>query len=364
MRSKQITLLITLLFTLSNLHAQNIEDQQQQTIDYSQLTYWASHPEKVDSADFVPRFSNLTTNQENAEVDVFFVHPTTFFKKKNKSWNADINDASLNKKTDKTTIKHQASIFNGSCRIFAPRYRQAHMRTFYALKKNIKDQQALTALDFAYQDIKAAFEYYLANHNNDRPVILASHSQGTTHTKRLLQDFFDGKPLKEKLVTAYVVGMPVMEEEYQDLKPCENADETHCYSSWSTFGWGADGEEYHKGAVSTNPINWRTDGTYASKDESKGLVMRAFEKVEEKMVDAVSKDGIIWTHRPEIKKDWKLKLYFMKKNFHIADFNLFYLDVRHNVANRIKNYFNNLGLGKKHSLNENTSGNTQKASIE
>ena len=52
------------------------------------------------------------------------------------------------------------------------------------------------AFDFAYEDIKKSFEYYLQHYNNGRPIIIASHSQGTTHALRLLKEFFENKPLQ------------------------------------------------------------------------------------------------------------------------------------------------------------------------
>ena len=58
----------------------------------------------------------------------------------------------------------------------------------------------------AYNDIKQAFDTFLEKFNNGRPIIIAGHSQGAGHAKRLLQDFFDNKPLQEKLVAAYLIG--------------------------------------------------------------------------------------------------------------------------------------------------------------
>ena len=73
--------------------------------DYSDLKYWTASPLKIDKADRTPgdNFKNL---QEEAKVDVFFLHPTTYTREKgNTEWNADLNDEDLNKKTD-----------NGECR--------------------------------------------------------------------------------------------------------------------------------------------------------------------------------------------------------------------------------------------------------
>ncbi|GAC1367258.1 MAG: hypothetical protein NVSMB30_00910 [Hymenobacter sp.] len=91
--------------------------------DYAQDTCWAALPTRRDSADAVPRHSGLRDEQATAAADVFFVHPTTFYRPT--SWNADLGKEKLNRFTDRSTIRHQASAFNAAGRIYAPRYRQA-----------------------------------------------------------------------------------------------------------------------------------------------------------------------------------------------------------------------------------------------
>ena len=71
---------------------------------------------------------------------------------------------------------------------------------------------AINAFATAYADIKAAFEYYLKNYNHGRPIIIASHSQGSTHALHLLKDYFENKPLQKQLVAAYIVGMTIPTE--------------------------------------------------------------------------------------------------------------------------------------------------------
>ena len=102
--------------------------------DYTRSDHWASLPDKADNADLVP-VETLTNGQQEAEVDVFFIHPTSY--SKGELWNADVNDAKVNKKTDVGTMKYQASVFNGSCRIYAPRYRQAMIKAFLPTPKKI-----------------------------------------------------------------------------------------------------------------------------------------------------------------------------------------------------------------------------------
>ena len=138
--------------------------------DYSLPNNWAALPEKIDMADQVPK-GVLVTPQEDAQADVFFIHPTTYTGKAD-NWNASVEDVKLNEKTDETTILYQASIFNASGKVYAPRYRQAHLSTFRS-----EDKAAATqALQLAYQDVKRAFQYYLDHYNDKRPIIIAAHN--------------------------------------------------------------------------------------------------------------------------------------------------------------------------------------------
>ena len=160
--------------------------------DYSNLNYWAAHPEKYDPSDSMPKKLKKSYKPDTT-ADVFFLYPTSFLDKDFQSgWNARIDDEIINRKTDQTAVLYQASIFNSAGRVFAPRYRQANYYCYFTHDT----AAALAAFDLAYTDIKAAFQYYLDHYNNGRPIIIASHSQGTTHAKRLMREFFDGKPLQ------------------------------------------------------------------------------------------------------------------------------------------------------------------------
>jgi len=192
-----LPLCIILLFSINTFAQSNLKSKARLAPDYHNLDFWASHPAKVDSADAVPAQSDLINLQEFVDVDVFFIHPTTLMKNSKKNWNAFLDNHKLNKKTDKTTIKYQASIFNESCKVYAPRYRQAHYRSYKAITKDNKNPKVKKAFEMAYADVKAAFQHYLENYNNGRPIVIASHSQGTTHSMKLLKEFFDGKPLQE-----------------------------------------------------------------------------------------------------------------------------------------------------------------------
>ncbi|MFY8049688.1 MAG: DUF3089 domain-containing protein, partial [Erythrobacter sp.] len=88
--------------------------------------------------DSVPLKSNLKDEQATAKADVFFIHPTifTYTPINQYQWNGDVNDQVLNTKTQLSTILNQASIFNGSCKIYAPYYRQAHYHAFITTNRD------------------------------------------------------------------------------------------------------------------------------------------------------------------------------------------------------------------------------------
>ncbi|WP_167517015.1 DUF3089 domain-containing protein [Hydrotalea flava] len=300
--------------------------------DYSNLNDWAAHPYKKDPADSVPK--PLSANyQLDSTADVFFIHPTTYTEKeKSFGWNALINNAKLNAKTDYSTILYQASIFNAAGRIFAPRYRQAHLSAYFP-KNRADSLHAMAAFQEAYTDIKAAFEYYLQHWNHGRPIIIVSHSQGSTHAIQLLKEFFDDKPLQQQLVVAYVVGMPVAQCQFKALNACSTPQQTGCICSWRSFKEGYTpvyvNREPFK-AIVTNPLTWKADEPDATRFVNEGAVLKNFNKVIPHVVNAIVEKNILWMQQPRFFGSFLLHT----KNYHIADFNFFYVNIRGNVALR------------------------------
>ena len=60
--------------------------------------------------------------------------------------------------------------------------------------------------------------------------------------------------------------------------------------------------------------------------------MRNFNKVVKNVVDAEIHNNILWSWKPDVFG----KFLFHKKNFHIGDINLYYMNIRENVDVRIK----------------------------
>lgn len=308
--------------------------------DYNDLNYWAAHPYKHDPSDSIPKpLRNGSGNYQiqDSTVDVFFLHPTTYTRHRRKvpkNLNADIDDRGLNAKTDYTTILYQASVFNQQGRVFAPRYRQAHISLFFTKNKAKAD----SAFEIAYQDLKLAFEYYLQHWNNGKPVIIASHSQGSKLGERLLKEFFENTPLQKQLVAAYIVGWSVPKEYFSSLKMCNDSLQTGCICSWRTLRKGFIPHFFpdeNGNSFVTNPLSWTTAEGYVSKKFNRGSVLTNFNKIYEHTTDAQIHNGFLWVKKPKF--PWSF-LYF-RRNYHIGDINLFYLNIRENVRQRIVAYF-------------------------
>lgn len=298
--------------------------------DYGQLDYWAAHPWKWDPSDSIPL--PFIAEQRDSLADVFFLHPTTYTKKR-KGPNAAIDDTYINAKTDYSSILYQASVFNNSARIFAPRYRQAHIKTFFEKDKT----KAAQAFDLAYEDLKTAFSRYLQHWNKGRPIVIAAHSQGSMLAERLLKEFFEDKPLRRQLVAAYLLGWPVSKEYFSTLSLCADSLQTGCLCSWRTLRKGfipGYMKEEKGNAWVTNPLTWTTGNEYAPKELNRGSVLVQFNRIYLQTTGAQAKEGLLFVRKPKFPGSF----FYFTRNYHIADINLFYRNIRDNAALRIHRF--------------------------
>jgi hypothetical protein len=300
--------------------------------DYSNPNHWAALPSKKDMADSVPNRS-VKDGQSQAQVDVFFLHPTLYLESvegRNFPWNADVNDAAMNTKVDGSTILNQASVFNGSCRVYAPRYRQAHISSFFTTDR--KSGEAALAL--AYQDTKTAFLYYLEHYNNGRPFFIAGHSQGTRHAGLLIRELIEGNALAERMIAAYVIGMPVPSDFFTALPICDQPNQTGCYITWATYQKGFYPPNYESSGFNrgkcVNPLSWTTQAGYVSRKNNVGGITWKFNKVKKRINGAESHEGILWIEKPHVPG----RMFIHMDNYHVADYNLFWFNIRENVRQR------------------------------
>jgi len=317
-------LLLLLPFVASAQRTDFDSEQHAPTPDYADPAHWSALPFRNDVADVLPR-GEAAIHDSLKQVDVFYVHPTIY--QKGPLWNADLADRKLNRKVDKWPVRLQASVFNRDCRVYAPRYRQAVVRVFYQ-----RDEDGQKALDLAYSDVKQAFKYFLEHYNVGRPFIIAGHSQGTYHTVRLLREMIDTTDLRHRMVAAYVIGLTVNEAMYTNLRMCDSASQTGCFISWMTYREGFFPEwEYHLQTECVNPLTWSRDSILAPRTSNIGAVVmnprRIYKGKTEARIER-SQGELLWVRT---RAPW----FRLMRNLHVADYGLFYMDIRENVGHRV-----------------------------
>jgi hypothetical protein len=297
--------------------------------DYFNLEYWAALPDREDGADFTP--AGVNDGQSSADVDVFFVHPTTYLN--SAGWNAPMGDKPSGNWVDDAVMPGQASVFNGAARVFAPRYRQAQIYAFFALEEGGYD-----ALELAYSDIAAAFDHYMAEYNEGRPFIVAGHSQGALLTRWLLERKISGTQLRDRMIAAYPVGYLMSEVELADSIPdipvCESALQAGCLVSWNTIGDGYRALVPTRGMVCVNPLTWTNDGQQGTFEDNDGALSRKSEALIKEVADARCDNGMLYVS--EIRTDVYEYLPNMGRgNHHLLDYSLFWSNIRENVIGRV-----------------------------
>lgn len=278
----------------------------------------------------------------NHSVDVFFVHPTTYIA--GKSWNQDLTDATTNWRTSVLSLDYQASAFYSTCNAFMPKYRQAIFASFVDKKGNGKQ-----ALELAYQDVRTAFEYYWTHHNKGRPFVLAGHSQGSRHLKQLLVELMADSSRRRQLVAAYTIGWPI---EYTHLSKmgmdvCSTATQTGCLISWNAQKTNAKGSMAASlnrldPMVCVNPLSWGVDTTYCSPQHNRGALMTNWRRKEPELLlhfcGAQVQGSVLEV--PLASKGRRLITPIRKGNYHLYDYNLFYQNIKENLAQRIAAHAN------------------------
>lgn len=244
-------------------------------------------PEAPDFSDPAAWLARPSAGAEKP-IDVFYIHSTTFFRRK--LWNAPIDDPASGKIQKTIALPNEAGPFMSIGNIYAPRFREA---TLYSLFTHKFD--GLAARKLAYGDVSRAFRQFLATRDPDRPLALVGYGQGGLYALGLLNDYFQGEinPLRRRLVAAYVIGISTPGEFLRQLKPaipaCERPDDVRCVISYVDFEPRFD-EEMDRardralmfspsgeivslksdGAVCVNPLSWLTDAAYQPAERNLG----------------------------------------------------------------------------------------------
>jgi hypothetical protein len=321
-------------------------------LDYEARGMWIARPDRADNpALWTPEgFASSPPPEEKAAV--FFIHPTSFLEASR--WNAEIDHADSQQRA-RLFVQHQASAFNGVGDIWAPKYRQAAFGAFLTTQAD-----AEKALAFAYRDVLAAFEEFLRQAPEDRPIILAAHSQGSLHLTRLLRERVAGTPLAKRIAAAYVIGWPISttaDLKLLGLPACERAGQSGCILSWQSFSEPADpkmvtdvydasvspGGERRAGSpmLCINPLTGNA-GDEAPASRNLGTLLPNAQLTEAKMqvgaVPARCTPGGFLLIGPEEALP-ELPAYVLPgNNYHVFDYALFWANIRADAAARLASF--------------------------
>ena len=309
-------------------------EKYQTKIDYSKAENWLDVPAAM------VKDGVLDGNAADSlkAVDVFYIYPTvTGFRPETEV--CELTDTMMIAGAQMVR-QIQTAVFDESCNVFMPLYRQISM------PKPGSDYRAI--IDYVSKfDATDALDYYLTNLNQSRPFILAGHSQGASVLIALLENYMTKHPeALKRMVAAYPIGFAVTKEwlAKTGLKFAEGATDTGVIVSWNTEG-PANLKEKNMtlapGGISINPINWRRDDTPASVKENLGSLT-----VEGKLVTPGIADARVDTVRGSvIVTTADAKLYaipadgaamFGPESYHLHDYGFFFNNLKQNVADRIK----------------------------
>ncbi len=316
--------------------------------DYNNEETWAALPWTEDGADWLPANGGYIDAQADARVDVFFVYPTAAFY--GDYWVAGLDNLLHNMTVNYGSLPQHVTAFNGAGKIYAPFYRSVRMPIWGAEDRG--SMHKATAL--AYSDVRRAFEHYLEHWNEGRPFIIASHSQGTLHTIRLLREMVEGKPLAEQFVAGYLIGNTIADVPWFEQIPlCESAEQIGCFVTWNTLLEGGDpyhwvGEKGLDSVYCVNPLSWRADEEYVDKSVNQGSIPMASYRVLFKDNGPLSSnvvgarcgpEGMVWIkERPAI-SGYTAALFENGYGYHTYDINFYFDSIRNNAKLRASEYF-------------------------
>ena len=197
--------------------------------DYSDSANWIAKPGLADDPSWWRPTDELRPLVPKG-AHAFYIHPTTYLERDR--WNALLDDRSSRERAA-LFVQSQASAFGDAANVWAPRYRQAAYGAFL-----LDNKDARAALNLAFSDIERAFDAFIARIPAGEPIILAGHSQGALHLMRLLKERVVGKPLRNRIGAAYVVGWPLSvaaDLPALGLPPCRSPEQAGCILSWMSF---------------------------------------------------------------------------------------------------------------------------------
>ena len=282
---------------------------------------------------------------EDKDADLFLICPTVDTRDE---YNMSMDDEEV-KQSFSGALNMERGIYEDNTRMFAPYYRQAAMKIY-----NLSPEEREPYLGLAYQDVSAAFSWYLENKNEGRPIVLAGFSQGADMCYRILKEYFGDSALQQQLVAVYAIGWPMTEQmitEYPQIRPAASENDTGVVVSFECESEDVTGTlvipEDMK-ALSINPLNWVTDSTPADKSLNAGACFTSYSgKIKQEVPELCG--CYIDPERGALKvtdimpEEYPPILSFLPEgSYHLYDYQFYFRNLQQNVEQRIKAYMESL----------------------
>ena len=278
---------------------------------------------------------------EDRIADVFLICPTVDWGGKGNT-NMSMDDEAA-KADFAGALNMERGIYEECATLYSPFYRQMTFPFYEGPREAMHPY-----IDYAYEDVKAAFSYYLEHFNDGRPLILAGFSQGAQHALHLLQDFFSDPELQDLLVAAYLIGWPVTEEDLagnEHLRLASGESDTGVIITFSTEAEAVSQSIIVPEGMKTysiNPLNWKTDSSYAPASSNLGACFTDYDGRITAEIPCFC-GAYIDDERGVLKvvgvnpSSWSLSL-FPDGVYHIYDYQFFYRNLQQNVKTRLDSF--------------------------
>ena len=318
----------------------------------------SDNPAPVDPASVATDYSDeehwLSLPEITKDVDAFYIYSTSYIESSFEEGAPDYAPLDNPEMIMRALGEYEtnASVFEESCNVFVPWYRQMGIKYASEVQKKTGSLDAGLA-GLPYTDMKAALDYFFEKCNNGRPFIIAAHSQGSALLKYVLKNYFkEHQDYYKRMVAAYPIGFSITKddlEQYPYLKFAEGESDAGVIISYNTEGpknveENANNKVVLPGAISINPLNWKRDETYAPASENKGSIVlekdgdTPVRKIVKLDVDAqvnLARGVIVTTTKEPVTN---MPEFFGPASFHENDYSFFYKNLQENVAKRVAAY--------------------------
>lgn len=320
-----VILALALLLTACG-EKQKVFPVSSQAIDYADMTYWYAFGETDKPA------------------DVFYAYPTVStisFVDNDSSWFADITQAEVREEANGNQRFNK--MLYDDYNFYAPYYRQMIFES-YSQPDSVLQKNAA----FAAQDVKDAFQYYMAHGNGGRPFFLVGHSQGSQVLIELLKSGMTDEQRK-LMVAAYCIGYHVTAEELAQYPTqlCPAMDSTevgklivfNSVTDTTAIGMVSRGD-----MVGINPTIWTADTDMVPAEYQLGMA-KYNDNLDSVLILPCPTRTYLYKHNtvcPDLDPDMvfipEYESMFPHGNLHFADSWLFAGNVKRNMACRLRNF--------------------------